>query len=140
MIVFQTVCFAEGGSSYNGYIVKFKSAPVMLAEESDGNQLSPIVKDENIYTVTNESEEFIDSLSQDQNVEYIEPNYIISLPYNEEITEMNVISETNNSNMAVLNSIGSFTQPNDTYYYNQWNMNMINASYWWQYGLDTKKR
>ena len=59
-------------------------------------------------------------------------------PYNEEITEMNVISETNNSNMAVLNSIGSFTQPNDTYYYNQWNMNMINASYWWQYGLDTK--
>lgn len=71
MIVFQTVCFAEGGSSYNGYIVKFKSAPVMLAEESDGNQLSPIVKDENIYTVTNESEEFIDSLSQDQNVEYI---------------------------------------------------------------------
>lgn len=138
LIVFQTVCFAENGTPYDGYIVKFKSAPVMMAEESDGNQFSPIVKDENIYTVTNESEEFIDSLSQDQNVEYIEPNYIISLPDNEEITDINIIPESNNSNMAVLNSISSFTQPNDTYYYNQWNMEMIKSPYWWQYGLDTK--
>ena len=138
IIVFQTVCFAEDGTSYDGYIVKFKSAPVMLAEESDVNQLSPIVKDENIYTVTNESKEFVDSLMQDQNVEYIEPNYIISLPDNEEITDINVLSESNNSNIAVLNSLSSFTQPNDTYYYNQWNMEMIKSPYWWQYGLDTK--
>ena len=75
---------------------------------------------------------------QDQNVEYIEPNYIISLPDNEEITDINVLSESNNSNIAVLNSLSSFTQPNDTYYYNQWNMEMIKSPYWWQYGLDTK--
>lgn len=138
LIVFQTVSLAEDSAAYDGYIVKFKTTPVMIAEESDGNQLSPIVKDENIYTITNESEEFIDSLSQDQNVDYIEPNYIISLPDNEEITDINVLPESNTSNMAVLNSISSFTQPNDTYYYNQWNMEMIKSPYWWQYGLDTK--
>lgn len=138
LIVFQTVSFAEDGTAYDGYIVKFKTTPVMMAEESDGNQLSPIVKDENIYTITNESEEFIDSLSRDQNVDYIEPNYIISLPDNEEITDINVLPESNTSNMAVLNSTSSFTQPNDTYYYNQWNMEMIKSPYWWQYGLDTK--
>ena len=47
---------------------------------------------------------------QDQNVEYIEPNYIISLPDNEEITDINVLSESNNSNIADLNSLSSFAR------------------------------
>lgn len=132
LFVLQLAAFAE--QDYDGYIVKFKTPIVQTQTYSDNNNLDPIYPSENIYSISNETDDYITQLENDDNVEILEPNYIVSIPDMELDT-----TEFFSSDSGLLRSNRSFgfETPNDTFYASQWNLKMINAPVAWANNADT---
>ncbi|MCI5892352.1 MAG: S8 family serine peptidase [Clostridiales bacterium] len=127
--------FAEG---YDGYIVKFKTPPVMAL--SDDNPIEPAVPEENLFKINSNDSEYISCLESDENVEYIEPNYIVSLPDYEVMPigqEIEAASSDyySGENGVEMSATAEFETPNDFYYKNQWNITLVNAPYLWKYSI-----
>lgn len=119
-IIGSSVFAADGVT--NGYIVKFKSPPVMMASENGA--MLPVVPDENIYKVT---DELAANISNSGNIEYIEPDGKVYIPDDENFCA----AENRAVSMAEV-----FETPNDTYFSRQWNMPIIKTEALWKNGLD----
>ncbi len=102
------VCYAEGtddaGGKFDGYIVKLSTSDGVRLMSNDG--LEAIKASENLYLAA-EAKDVIE-LTQAGVVEYLEPNYTVTL--------MDV--------------------PNDRLYSQQWNLEYINASASWDNGYN----
>lgn len=132
-----TSCYAE--QDYDGYLVKFKTPIITSQSLSDENRLEPIYEDENIYALTNETNSFLEYLASDEDVEILEPNYIITLP--DMVYDIDsAASYPSTDTILSRNSIPyGFDTPNDPLYSSQWNLKMINTPSVWTRNINTNK-
>lgn len=123
--------FAE---EYDGYIVKFYSPPVMPMSED--NIIEPVLPEQNLFKLDTEDAEYLNYLENSPDVEFIEPNYIISIPDGEVVSsEQETFSGGQSDYFVTASAAAGFDIPNDFRYSNQWNMPMINAPYLWKNGI-----
>ncbi len=134
LTLFSVSAFAE--PSYDGYIVKFKDEANIPSLNEQVNTLTPAIPSENIYGLTNETEDYIELLKNSGDVEYIEPNYIMTIPDEEMEFGMNTANSL--EQFATLSDLG-FTEPNDPLYSRQWQLSAVNAGAGWAAGASDKK-
>lgn len=108
----------DSGLEYEGYIFKLQDGaelPMGTLEESDDSTIEAVAFTEDTYTAET-TDEIFNNIEADQ-VEYIEPNYIV------EAFDMGTMSAAS---------------PNDQYYQNgsQWNLETLNVPSAWEYGLE----
>lgn len=133
MLAFKSPVFAE---EYDGYVVKFSYPPVMLLDDENSGLIQSVVPSEGIYKINTNDTEYIDILKSCENVEYIEPDYIISMPNNEELSD---ISTQSTYDFFVSMASNAGFVPNDFKYSKQWNLDMINTPCIWESDIDTKQ-
>lgn len=132
--------FAE---EYDGYIVKFSSPPVMPLSED--NIIEPVLPERNLFKLNTEDTEYLDYLKNSSDVEFIEPDYVISIPEGEDVfSEQDMSSEQEtfpgelSDYFVTASAAAGFDIPNDFRYGNQWNMPMINVPYLWKNGISAE--
>lgn len=118
---------------YDGYIVKYRTPTAAAASYDDSNVLTPLIPDENIFLLKNETPDFILKLASDSNVEYVEPDYIVQIPDDELVFELdNDMAPLSLANTFSLTN--TFSVPNDPFYAKQWGTSMVNADAVWENG------
>lgn len=107
----------SSGTEYEGYIFKLKDSAAMLMTFEDGedSSIESLAFTDNAY-MADSVDEILEYFSAGD-IEYIEPNYIMTL--------------FDADTMSV-------TEPNDQYYQNgyQWNLDVLNVPTAWEYGLE----
>ncbi len=135
MLFFCNTVHGAGLTEYDGYIVKYKTPIAIAASDSydDSNALTPLVPEQNIFLLKNETPDFILTLASDSNVEYIEPDYTVRIPDDELVFE----PDSNTASLQIANAFSltpTFSEPNDPFYAKQWGTAMVNADAVWENG------
>lgn len=98
----------EDAAAYDGYLVKLKENAVMLMSLEEEQNIEMVGNDHSLYVV--DTPQTANETFGEDNIEYMEPNYVITL-----FNDVSVQSEMDN-----------------------WGLNAVNASFAWSRGIDAK--